>query len=497
MHDLLHPVATVATERTVIERASAEDLMQLACDAGRLPWQVGAVLVLDPGPQAEVSLAAVEAVIAERITAIPRMRQLLVRTPVGLGRPLWVDDSGFDIRNHVRSLACPPPGDETALLTAAVAAVTEPLVFSRPLWSATFVTGLAGARIALVVVFHHVLADGIGGLAVLANLVDGTPTPSLTAFPAPVPSLTTFPAPVPSHRQIALHTFRARFANIAHPAAGLRTLHHALTELHPASSVRVPRTSLNEPTSRQRRVTVARTDLGKIHDLAHAHGATVNDAVLTAVTGALHSLLRRRGESVGSLVVSVPVSGRTARTAAQLGNRVGAMPVNLPVGGDRWERLARIAAITRATKTPGRGSSAALLGLAFRALAALGMFRWAVDRQRRVNTFVTNLRGPAQQLRFAGIPVTEILPLTGITGNVTVSFAILSYTGTLVVTIVADPARNPDLDILTDLLQQELSALAAAADGAQQPPARCGPGVRGETSTTPSTSATRAGSSAT
>ncbi|MDX8050555.1 wax ester/triacylglycerol synthase family O-acyltransferase [Lentzea sp. BCCO 10_0798] len=32
----------------------------------------------------------------------------------------------------------------------------------RPLWSATSVTGLAEARGALVIVFHHVLADGIG-----------------------------------------------------------------------------------------------------------------------------------------------------------------------------------------------------------------------------------------------------------------------------------------------------------------------------------------------
>jgi diacylglycerol O-acyltransferase / wax synthase len=451
MRDLPNLVLTAGATSPVIEPASADDLMQLACEAGRVPWQVGAVLVLDPVSGPAFSLAAAEAVIAERIMAIPRLRQVLARTPRGLGRPLWVDDADFDITNHVRALACPPPGDENALLTAAVAVVTEPLAFSRPLWSATFITGLAGSRIALVVVFHHVLADGIGGLAMLANLVDGFPRPPVTAFPKPVPS----------YRQLTLQTLRSRWAALSHPGARLRTLRDGVSELRAPQAARVARTSLNQPTGRQRRVTVARADLGRIHDLAHAHGGTVNDVVLTAVTGALHSLLRRRGESLDSLVVSVPVSGRAATTAAQLGNRVGAMPVNLPLGGDRWERLTRIAGITRSAKAPAGGASAALLGPAFRALAALGMFRWAVDHQRRVNTFVTNLRGPAQQLRFAGMPVTEILPLTGLTGNVTVSFAVLSYAGSLVVTIVADPVCTPDLDILTGLLQQELSALTA------------------------------------
>ena len=50
-----------------------------------------------------------------------------------------------------------------------------PLPRSRPLWSATFVTGLADGGTGLVIVMNHVLADGIGGLAVLARLVDESP----------------------------------------------------------------------------------------------------------------------------------------------------------------------------------------------------------------------------------------------------------------------------------------------------------------------------------
>ncbi|MDQ1391297.1 MAG: diacylglycerol O-acyltransferase / wax synthase [Acidimicrobiaceae bacterium] len=51
--------------------------------------------------------------------------------------------------------------------------MTDPLPAEHPLWSASLVTALADEGCALIIVFHHVLADGMGGLAVLANLVDG------------------------------------------------------------------------------------------------------------------------------------------------------------------------------------------------------------------------------------------------------------------------------------------------------------------------------------
>jgi len=201
---------------------------------------------------------------------------------------------------------------------------------------------------------------------------------------------------------------------------------------------------------------VTRADLASIHRVAQAHGATVNDVVLTAVTGALHAVLRHRGENVNRFVVSVPVAARHRATDGRLGNHVGVMPVPVTVAGDPDQRLTATARNTRDRRPADPGASTALLGPAFRVLARLGSFRWFVDRQHLVTTMVTNLHGPDVRLSFLGAPIIEVLPISPITGNVTVGFAVLSYAGTLVLTVIADPKRCPDLPLLQARLQDEL-----------------------------------------
>jgi hypothetical protein len=61
------------------------------------------------------------------------------------------------------------------------------LPWHRPLWRLTAITGSDDTPVALVVVFHPVLADGIRSLAVLARLVDSAATAAATdAGRAPV-----------------------------------------------------------------------------------------------------------------------------------------------------------------------------------------------------------------------------------------------------------------------------------------------------------------------
>jgi len=433
---------------------SPADLMQLAVDVGPAPMHVGAVVVLGPAPGFRVEQA--RQLLAERICAVPRLRQRLCQAPPGCGRPFWADDPAFDLRHHVSRVACPAPGDQRALLDIAAVVLGAPLPRSRPLWSATFVTGLADGGTGLVIVMNHVLADGIGGLAILASLVDESPG-LLPAGLRAVP----FPASPPGTAALAADAWAARARRLAHLPASVRTIRQGLAELGGARLPRrLPATSLNRPTGPRRRIDVIPTDLAAARGFGHSCGGTVNDVVLGAVTGALRELLASRGETLDAATVSVPVSARQQALGGQLGNQVGVMPVTLPAAGGLACRVTRIAAVTRERKRTARGTSAALLGPPFRLLASTPALHWFFNHQRLVHTFVTNLRGPTRPLAFAGAPVRAVFPIPGTTGNVPVTFGALSYAGTLWLSVLSDPARLPDVEVLTAALRRELASTA-------------------------------------
>lgn len=439
-----------------ISRATPEDLVLLASDVGPAPMQVGAVLRLD----GVLDASGVEDEINRRIVAIPRLRQRFEAVPIGCGRPIWVDDPSFALEDHLRFVDLGGTGDEAEMLAVAAEVVETPLPATKPLWRMAVLSGLPEDRSAVVVTFHHLLSDGIGGLAMLASLVDG-------AEPAEDPG---WPRPAPTHAQLASDALRSKLKAIGSLRTALRRLRAAVFQLRPGDrSTGARRTSLNAPTGPRRRVTLVRVPLEDVRDAAHAAGVTINDLVLTAVTASLGALLARRGEPVERLVVSVPVSARDPAGGAELGNQVGAVPVELPVVGGASERLRATAAATSRAKQGWRGASSALLGPLFRLLGALRLFRWFVEHQHLVNTFVTNLRGPDEHLRFLGAPITEVAAITIVPGNVTVCFAVLSYAGSLVVSVVADPERCGELDWLGGELDRQLVSLVGRRPEAGSP----------------------------
>lgn len=431
--------------RSVVpDRVTPGDLVQLATDVGPVPMNVGALLALAPGADP----ATTADVVAVRLGRVRRLQQRLVRPAPGLGRPYWVDaDAG------------PPVGvvplDGRLLVDVAVDEVTRPLDLSRPPWRAVVVAD-GGAAVGVVVVMHHVLADGVGGLAVLRRLVDDRPQAGAVPVeprdaPDAAPGRTARPGTVDLLRDA--WTERARSARAL--GRTLRGLRRGRGELGRGTGL-APRCSLCAPTGPRRRAGTVTTDLDALRSTTRRHGATVNDALVVAVTGAMDAVLRARGERVAHLVVSVPVSARRTTDERALGNQVGVMPVAAPLEGSTAERLAAVAAVTRVRRSAGRGASAALVGPAFRALAAVGAFRPLVERQRLVNTFLTNLVGPAEPLRLAGARVEGVVPLTITAGNVGAAFAALSYAGRLTVVAITDPDVVPELDVLLDALGDEL-----------------------------------------
>jgi WS/DGAT/MGAT family acyltransferase len=361
----------------------------------------------------------------------------------------------------VREVACRAPGGERELVDLALAVVEEPLPRSRPLWAVALVTGLAARRRALVLVLHHVLADGVGGLEVLASLVD----PGGRARDVP------FPRPRPSRDALARDALRRKLAAL-HDVR--RSWHLLRTSMAAGGGVHPPRaapTSLNARTSPLRAAAVLHTPVGPLRAAAHAHGATTNDAVLVVLAGALRRVLERRGESVDGLVVTVPVSGRDAGQAGPgnglgngLGNMVSPLLVEVPTTGPVDRRLEQVATRVAADKAAATGPPPiAVLGWLFRPLARLGLYRWYMNHQHRFHVLASHVRGPQQPVTFGGVPVTAAVPLgVGDGGNATVYFEILSYAGTLSVCALVDPAHWPDLDALTEAMRAELDCVSRA-----------------------------------
>jgi hypothetical protein len=222
----------------------------------------------------------------------------------------------------------------------------------------------------------------------------------------------------------------------------------------------IEKTSLNRPTSKRRRFATVTVPLADIVTAAHRAGGTVNDVVLAAVTGALITELRARGEHPARLVVSVPVSGRPSATADRLGNNTGVRPITIPTLADDNARLAEIISLTRTSRELARASSAGPLGLAFRALSRLGLFQTFIEHQRLVHTFETNMRGPTEPLSFGGHRVSAVVPAAVNPGNIGVAFDALSYAEVLSVTLVTDPDIVEELDQLTHSLSAVYAHIA-------------------------------------
>ena len=234
-----------------------------------------------------------------------------------------------------------------------------PFPRDRPLWAATLLTDVGAGQVALILRFHHVLADGVAGLAIPAGLTDGASESQDSPFPRSRPTRVQLIADAARDGLRAARGFPAVLVGFA----------RALSQFRPALVSRLPSSSLNRPTGPLRRFATVNCDLADVRDVAHSSGATVNDVVLSSVTGALHRLLAERQESVETFVLSVPVSFRRSTTVRHLGNRSGVTPLHLPGVGEPSGRLRSVARITAAAKLSPPGALNALLGPGFRLLA--------------------------------------------------------------------------------------------------------------------------------
>ena len=83
--------------------------------------------------------------IESRLHMSPLFKRRLVRVPLELDFPYWVDDEHFDLEYHVRHGRLPEPSDWRQFCIHMARYHSRPLDMDRPLWEMYVVEGLDNA----------------------------------------------------------------------------------------------------------------------------------------------------------------------------------------------------------------------------------------------------------------------------------------------------------------------------------------------------------------
>lgn len=456
-----------------MERMNPLDASFLHLEDGVTHLHVGACAVFEgPPPPFDALFRAIEA----KLPLVPRYRQRARFVPLQLGPPVWVDDPDFRLENHLFHVTLPGPGDDEQLAELTAGIMEVELDRTRPLWGNWVVEGLAGDRWALIAKVHHCMVDGVAGAGLMDVMLDHEPDP----LPPPADTAEPWaPERPPSDARLLadalvalaaspLAAYRAarRLTDLRGLAGGARTLVSAMRP--------TPSTSISGRIGRRRRWTWATAELADVKAIRATLGGTVNDVVLSAVTGGFRALLLSRGEPVESLVIRslIPVSVRTPERDGECHNYVSAMFAELPVGvADPVERLAAVRAHMGDLKASHEADvGSALVGFAEAVpppLVALGE-RAAVRISERVTqpaitTVATNVPGPQYPLYACGRRMTAYRPYVPISSGVRIGVAILSYDGHVAFGVTGDRESAPDIGVLAAAIEGGIADLLSAA----------------------------------
>jgi diacylglycerol O-acyltransferase len=380
-----------------------------------------------------------------RDALLDRLAARIQRTPLlqcRLDDPVrascWVPDDGFDLGSHLLDWSGHPSLDPSSLLRFIAQQFVQRLDRGRPLWSMDLVT-LQGGGTALVWRIHHALADGATTMHLAELLLwDGGSTEE------PLP-----PGLVPRHQADDARR-RANLAGLLHREFGRQT----------------GASPFDGTVGAERQVALATVSLPDLHRAARSvDGATVNDALLTVLAGALRRWLAHQDGRLDNVRVRVPVSLHHDNDQAL--NRDSYFSLELPLS--QADPIERLVTIHRATGRRKQDADAGHLDLLYHDLGVVSpqLKRWATnleDSPRRFALSVSNVPGPSHPISLLDRPVTGLFGLAEIGERHALRVAAESHADQLSFGLCADPTIVPDLGVLASALEAEAQALTAAAD---------------------------------
>src|SRR5512144_3045371 len=157
-----------------------EDARFVYGESGHANSNITLISVYDPStaPEGRVRFKGLLKHIESRLHLSPIFRQKLLRVPLELDFPYWIEDEGFDLEYHVRHVALPEPGDWRQFCIQASRIHARSLDVTRPLWELYLVDrldsidGLPKDSFAVLLKLHHAAVQSNEGSDVAVLLHD-------------------------------------------------------------------------------------------------------------------------------------------------------------------------------------------------------------------------------------------------------------------------------------------------------------------------------------
>jgi WS/DGAT/MGAT family acyltransferase len=421
----------------------------------------------------------------QRLHMATTFRQKLVRVPMDLDHPYWVEARDFDLEYHVRHIGLPKPGDWRQLYIQCARLLARPLDMSRPLWEMYVIEGLDNVdgvpegSFAIFLKSHHAAMDGVSGMEMLTAIHDQEPDGQ-----PPPPAHEWRPDREPSAFELMARASANNFVRPMQLAATMARLfggsqvfaRQALRgEVQLPPPLPVPQTIFNANVSQHRVLEGRRFELNEIKRIkGTVPGATVNDVMLTIVGGALRTYLDARSAlPPESLVAMCPISLRPKGEASSGGNQVGAMTV--PLGTHMAHPMRRLEAVHKASAQSKLMQEAvdarqmtelaqhvpgALIGIGARLTSDVGL---ASSTTPPYNTVVTNVPGPQFPLYSCGARLVTMNGFGMVHNGMGLMNVVGSYCGEVIVSVTADRDMMPDPAFYAECLVSSFEELAKAA----------------------------------
>ncbi|MEX2081404.1 MAG: wax ester/triacylglycerol synthase family O-acyltransferase [Dehalococcoidia bacterium] len=451
---------------------SSQDAGFLYFEKPSTPLHIGSTSILE----GHISRDELVDHMAARMHRLPRYRQKAIFAPFNVGHPAWEDDQEFTVARHVSEVSLAKGAGDAELKQAIAAAFTPMLPRDRPLWNMTLIQGLPGGRSAVQMLVHHCMVDGVSGvelLMVATDLAADVPPSEPEPF-RPAPPLTPAEHAAAAYwdsTNDAVNQVADGYRVALDPARQVREMQAIAGSMLSAAPFLLrpaPGTPFNGGVTSNRVCSWLELPFGEIRGIRAMLGGTVNDVVLTTLSGGIGAYLRELGVNTEGMELRamVPVNVRSESEKAALGNRVSMFIAPLPVGiKDVVARHQRVVSEMGRLKASNQAGGFEVLSRlsaqvppAFQAAAGL-----VAGSQSLLNMVCTNVPGPQIPLYMAGRKIEAMYPLVPLSQGMGLNCALLSYNGTLYWGICAEPGLVPDVDRVASALRAAFEDIRAAA----------------------------------